>query len=598
MDYKINIYPSSERELNNIKVDNKEKTIKAVQVNKIRDVYKKRFGAAVQKFNDYALNGRVLSDYYKAVLDSNIPEVYRISVVVRYDLANPNEVQLIQKSFTDFRKKLEEHPWMATVAVYWMSVDEFKELDIFFVPVSDGYVTGLGTRNDLIDVTKKNAGSQENWNILKAMPVFVDQVDAIWRSSADSQIVSQDDLEKKAHIERNDPTSLHSIEIGMLKENMNHLQRITHENQMLEAQVDEEKRRIQKELIWTKESVPLIKKAEQERLDAIERARLDAARAEKEKIAQEQREKEERRRAEVARQQEALRLKEQARKNYGLRSVLEQDNSAFAAVMSGVAQQPAYTNPDLSANSPFYSIDGVMPVDMNKQAAPAAPAAPVMDEPEAPPATIDYGYQYTPTLPNEVLSNKIQQHIEWMSNYGINETTSANMLPKESLGSIQRLVIKGEVIVGFRDTRKYTLVGAQIFDCIFEDCEFTTDIYASVFVNCQFINCRVVRNKLSGCGLKNITANNGLVVDHVEFRQCTIIDSDFTTARFVGCTSAMPTKYSNLDFSNAQFQDCDMKRNVFESCQFNNTVFDTCDARATFFNNCNKDTIQNINSMI
>lgn len=592
MDYKITVYPSSERELNNIKADHKEKTIKAVQSLKIRDIYKKKFGAAVQKFNDYALNGKIISDYYKAIFDSNIPEVYRISVVVRFDLANQNEVQLIQKSFTDFKKKLDEQPWLAISSVYWMSIDEFKELEIFFVPISDGYVTGLGTRNDLIDVTKKLAGTQENWNILKAIPVFTDHIEGLWKSCADSNIVSQDEMERKAHIAKEDPTSLHSIEIGILKENMNHLQRITHENQMLEAQVEEEKRRIQKELIWTKDAVPLIMKAEKERLDAIECARLEAARAEKERIAQEERAKEERRRAEIARQQEAARLKEQARKNYDLRSVLDQDNSAFASFMS-TPKEPAYSNPDLTAASPFYSMNGMAPVDMGQ--APAQEVAPT--QPIVPQTPVQNS-QYAGSMPVELFADKIQQHIDWMQNYGITETTSANMLPKESLNSIQRLIVKNEIIVGFKDTRKYTLVGAQFFDCIFENCEFTSDIYASVFVNCKFINCKVIRNKLSGCGLKNVVCDKDVLVDHVEFRQCTIIESDFMQVRFVGCTSAMPTRYSTLNFAGAYFQDCDMKRNTFDDCKFDNATFDTCDARAAVFNNCSKNSIQNIRSMM
>ena len=485
---------------------------------------------------------------------------------------------------------------MAICSVFWMSVDEFKELEIFFVPVADGYVTGLGTRNDLIDVTKKLVGAQDNWNILKAMPVFVDQINELWKASADPAISAQEEVEQRAHVEKNDPTSLHSIEIGMLKENMNHLQRITHENQMLEAQVEEERRRIQKELIWTKEAVPLIQKAEQDRIEAIERARLEAARAEKERIAQEERAKEERRRAEIARQQEAVRLKEQAKKNYGLRSMLDQDSSAFASFMQTSNKTTA--NPDLNAASPFFSIGGMAPVDfgVNAPAAevPVAAEAPVVEVPAVP----QYVSQYAPTMPVEVFADKIQQHIDWMDNYGIAETTSANMLPKESLGSIQRMIIRGEVIVGFKDSRKRTLVGAQLFDCIFENCEFTADMYASVFVNCKFINCTVSRNKLSGCGLKNITCDSSLFVDHVEFRQCTIIDSDFVGVRFVGCTSAMPTKYNGLNFSGAQFQDCDLKRNMFENCKFDNTVFDSCDARATTYNNCSKNSLQNINSML
>ena len=98
--------------------------------------------------------------------------------------------------------------------------------------------------------------------------------------------------------------------------------------------------------------------------------------------------------------------------------------------------------------------------------------------------------------------------------------------------------------------------------------------------------------------MKNVTCDKDVLVDHVEFRQCTIIESNFDEVRFVGCTSAMPTRYDNLSFAKAHFQDCDLKRNAFANCNFDLTLFDTCDARATTFTNCQKDTIQNINSMI
>ena len=117
-------------------------------------------------------------------------------------------------------------------------------------------------------------------------------------------------------------------------------------------------------------------------------------------------------------------------------------------------------------------------------------------------------------------------------------------------------------------------------------------------MNCKFINCKIIRNKLSGCGLKNVMCDKDVLVDHVEFRQCTIIESDFTQVRFVGCTSAMPTRYSALNFAGAYFHDCDMKRNTFDDCKFDNATFDTCDARAAIFNNCSKNSVQNIRSMM
>lgn len=604
MDYKINVYPSSEKDLLNIKTDHREKTIKAVQVGKLKELYKKKFGAAVQKFNDYALSGKIISDYYKAICDSNIPEVYRLTVVVRYDLANPNEVQLIQKSFTDFKKKLDEQPWMTINSVYWMSVDEFKELNIYFVPVSDGYVTSLSTRNDLIDVTKSLIGSKDNLNILKAMPLFVQQIDAIWKACADSQIVSQDELEKKARLGNNeDPNSLHSIEIGMLKENANHLQRLTHENQMLEAQIAEEKKRINKELNWTKEMIPAIQRAEQERLNAIEHAKMEAIRAEKERIAAEQRAKEDRRRAEEARQQEAARLKEQARKNYDLRSVLDQ-NVGFAGFPSdAMPQEPELARPmDFNVASPFNTLNGMAPVD-----APAAPQQPQFTQPQINPFGMNMSAPapvapqaaptHTATMPNEVFTHHLHQHMEWMSRFGINENMAVNVLPQESLSDIQRLVLKDHVIVGYKNSESFSLVGAQIFNCVFENCELSIGLYASVFVGCKFINCTIFDTKIERSGFKEVTCSNGTKLRNVDFNDCTAINSDVSNTGFVSVTSTMQSQYNNLNFTNAKFDACDIKRNTFNNSNFDGVQFTNCDARAAVFNNCNTATMSTASSL-
>jgi hypothetical protein len=59
----LNIYPSSEREMQNIKADNNTKQIKILQEQKLPVLYKKTFGAAVKKYNERAISGKLIHNY-------------------------------------------------------------------------------------------------------------------------------------------------------------------------------------------------------------------------------------------------------------------------------------------------------------------------------------------------------------------------------------------------------------------------------------------------------------------------------------------------------------------------------------------------------
>ena len=612
MDYQLNVYPSSEKELLNVKTDHRAKQIKVVQEGKIRDLYKKKFGQAVAHFNDYALSGKRIEDYYKSIVASNIPEVYRLCVIVRYDLANQNEVQLIQKSFTDFQKKLAEQSYMAICSVYWMSVDEFKELNIFFVPVSDGYVTQLSVRNDLIDVAKKMANTKENWNILKAMPVFVQNIEMLWKACCDSQIVSQSDLEKKSRTnDLNDPMSLHSIEVGLLKENMNHLQRLTHENQALEAQVAEEKKRILDELAWSKKMGPAIVQAENDRLAEIKRQEEEAVRAEQERIAAEERAKEERRKAEELRQQEAARLTEQAKKNFSLRSMIYQNDNSFTGF-------PAEEHNPLSDANPFNTMNGMSPAPAQPQTQPEIPSTPVTvqspietpvaedDVPPAVPATnttpqmpqIPVNVPTIGTITNEEFMARIKAHAEWMNKYRITEYMTVNDLTPEALSDTNRLTLNGQTIVGFKSSGEDLLVGAQIYNCTFVNCKLSGEFYASVLVNCTLINSTVELTKFERSGIKNLNCQGTTSFKRLEIRDCTIIESSFMDVQLEETTSTAGNQFSKLNFTRAKLIGCDFKRNTFNECVFDNATFESSDARAVEFNNCNMNNINTIHSLI
>ena len=235
MDYQLNVYPSTEKELLNVKADNNTKQIKVIQENKLQPLYKKTFGPAVKKYNERAISGRLIDNYCKSIIDSNIPEVYKLVLIIRYELLNKTEVAAIQKAFADFKKALEKESYMVLVSSYAMSYDEYKELQIFFYPVSSDYATGLSVRNDLIDVVRKFNDIKESINIMQAMPMFVSKLEEVFNSVNEGQFISQEELEARAkNYQEQDPTTLHAIAVDTLKSQMNALQKINAENQNLE----------------------------------------------------------------------------------------------------------------------------------------------------------------------------------------------------------------------------------------------------------------------------------------------------------------------------------------------------------------------------
>ena len=107
MDYQLNIYPSTELEMKEFKSENSTKQVRALCENKLSTMYKKSFDAAVAKYNERVTSGRLIDNYLKSISESNIPELYRISLLIRYEPVNREEGEMVQKAFTDFKKKLD-----------------------------------------------------------------------------------------------------------------------------------------------------------------------------------------------------------------------------------------------------------------------------------------------------------------------------------------------------------------------------------------------------------------------------------------------------------------------------------------------------------
>ena len=533
MDYQLNIYPSSERDLMNVKADNITKQIKMLSEQKLPQLYKKSFSAAVKKYNERAISGKLIDDYYKSICASNIPEVYKLSLVIRYELLNKTEIAAIQKAFFDFKKALEKETFLVVVSAYVMSFDEFKELQIFFYPVCDGYVQGLGTRADLIDVTKKLYDQKENMNIIKAMPMFIKKIDDIFRTVHNGEFISQEELEAMArNITEENPLTLHAIAVETLKAQMNALQQMNAENQKYEMAVQAEKDRIINDLAWAKETEKKIYKAEQDRIEEERRKEEAARRAEEARRILEAQRKEEARLREEERRLEAERLAEQARRN----------------------------------------------VEMMKQLAAAEEA-----ERQRKMSRQQIGQSEFGSL--------IEQHLQWQELYGITEEAEYDKLPDDAKRDPRRLSLHKADINSVSFDPTIELVAIELVDCEFTDCHITFKLTASSLEKCVLINTDISDSEFNKCVLNKLRVD-GLMITNVQFDDSTIMRTSFKDAILEEWFGAPATSFIKCDFTNTQLKGCDMKKNAFMNCDFTETSFISCDLRDAAFQVCKLETMK------
>ena len=533
MDYQLNIYPSSERDLMNVKADNITKQIKMLSEQKLPQLYKKSFSAAVKKYNERAISGKLIDDYYKSICASNIPEVYKLSLVIRYELLNKTEIAAIQKAFFDFKKALEKETFLVVVSAYVMSFDEFKELQIFFYPVCDGYVQGLGTRADLIDVTKKLYDQKENMNIVKAMPMFIKKIDDIFRTVHNGEFISQEELEAMArNITEENPLTLHAIAVETLKAQMNALQQMNAENQKYEMAVQAEKDRIINDLAWAKETEKKIYKAEQDRIDEERRKEEAARRAEEARRILEAQRKEEARLREEERRLEAERLAEQARRNVEMMRQL-------AAAEEAERQRK-----------------------MSRQ-----------------------------QIGQSEFGSLIEQHLQWQELYGITEEAEYDKLPDDAKRDPRRLSLHKADINSVSFDSTIELVAIELVDCEFTDCHITFKLIASSLEKCVLINTDISDSEFNKCVLNKLKVD-GLMITNVQFDDSTIMRTSFKDAILEEWFGAPATSFIKCDFTNTQLKGCDMKKNAFMNCDFTETSFISCDLRDAAFQVCKLETMK------
>ena len=527
MDYQLYIYPSSARDLQNVKADNNTKQIKILSENKLHGLYKKSFGAAIKKYNERIISGKLIDDYYKSIAESNVPEVYKMSLIIRYDIANKTEIAAIQKAFLEFKKMLEKEQYMVMAASYIMSYDEYKELQIFFFPVSTGYSVGLSVRTDLIDVTKKLCGIKDNLNIAQAMPLFVSYIDTLFAPINNGQFISQEELEAKAkNIVKANPMKLHAVAVDALKAHMNSLQKVNAENQKLEAAIDAEKKRIQHDIDWVKEMENAIYEAEVARIAEEKRLAEEARKAEAARRAMEAQRREEERLREEERRLEAARLAEQARRNIELRKQM-------------ALQEEAEQKRRMSRTQ----------------------------------------------IDQETFARLIERHLTWQEVYGIDENSESNNLPEDALKDPRRLDLAYANINGVNFDCSIGLIGAVFNECDFIDCRISVELIASSVENCKFMNSELGGIIINRCILSNVDLDR-LSIENVAIGDSTIMKASMRGTAVRELNAAPATSFIKCDFSNAFFQGCDMKKNAFMNCNFTDASFVSCDMRNSSFQVC------------
>ena len=538
MDYRLNVYPSSELDMKNIKANNATKQIKMIVDNKLPMLYKKNFGEAVKKFNETAISGRLIEDYYKSIVKSNVPEVYYVDLLIRYDLANKEDVNTINKLFGEFKKVFEKAEGLQTVAIYHMSFEEYKEMQIYFFPVVSGYITGLKTRNDLIDFVRNTIGTKDNMNIKQAMGHFTQYVDTLLNTVNEGRIISQAELEAQANkIQTEDPLLVHAIAVDALKLQMNSLQKLSAENDMLQNAINDAKIRIEKDLRWSKEMISTIQLAEKERIIEEKRKRDEELRQEQERRAAEAQRREEERLKEEARRLEAEQYAAQAKRNLELRRQMEQQQAE--------EQRRQQSRVNISQDS---------------------------------------------------FTRLVEQHVQWQQFYGINPNTDLTVLSVDAENDPRRMVLTNANLNDIALDINVELIGVVFDGCEFINCKIKVDLTNVRVDDCILNNTSVENMRIENGAVYNLHAL-GTRMENITIHNTTVTRGNFKHAHLSKIMSAPGNSFARCDFANAIMNSCDMKRNAFSNCDFTDAVLTTCDMRESSFQVCKMERLRNEGSL-
>lgn len=540
MDYQLNIYPSSEIEMKNLKSENTHKHIKVICDNKLAVMYKKSFDAAVLKYNERVTSGKLIDNYLKSISESNIPEIYRLSIVIRYEPVKAEEGEAINKAFTEFKKKLDEDNKLVIVSAFTTAQNEYKTLEIFFYPVCKGFVTGLEVRNDLIGIVKQIEGmdSAKEINIIQAMPLFVKYIEGIFNEVNNGQFLSQEELEEMARRQDiNDPLILHAIAINTLKTQMNEMDALSRESQDIEDAVEREKNRIKNDFEFVAIKEKEILAAEEARLEAERQLELERQRIREEQRRREAQRREEERLMEESRRLEAKRFAEQAKRN------IEMHNQ------------------------------------MAKQVAPAVVEV-----------------EQRRTIEDAAYFNElIERHIKWQEYHNVTKETNYNKISRSAMTDPRRLSLVNVDFIGLEMSLPL-LVGVSFKNCTFTDCVVTADIYSSSFESCRFINTQLPNTRLTKCAMSGLTLDRTRF-DSIALSVTAIMKTSFSNCIFSKVDSKFKNSYTKCNFENSQFDECNFRKSSFADCNFEYAQFVNSDMRETVFQSCKTGNIENIDSL-
>ena len=569
MDYQIHIYPSSARDMQNIRAENSTKQIKVIQEGKLPALYKKSFGAAVTRYNERVTSGKLIDNYYKSIVASNVPEVYKMSLLIRYDVMSKSEASIINKAFSEFKKALEKEDYLVVVSVYTMTFDEYKELQVFFYPVVNDYPTGLSVRSDLIDLTKKLCGVKGHITIMQAAPLFVEHLDKLFEPINNCQFLSQEQLENLAkQAATEDPMDLHAIALDTLKTQMRNLQKINAENKRLEAAIEAEKARIQHDIIWAKETEQEIYRAEEARLEEQRRIAEEARKAEEARRALEAQKREEERLRQEARRVEAERLAEQARRNLELRKQLEMAK-AQAADRERETELRQLEEFARRQETPGVGLENHRIDDVKRERL----FEPIVEEDPITEIKI---------FDQDSFSQLIERHVEWQDAYQIDQETELDDLTEDALLDDRRINLIGAEIDGVEIDNDVCLICAALHKCKFTNSKIAAEFVSSSITECDFINTNLNNIVLRKSRVSDVNID-GLNIDGMR-----VYDSQwsYVSARnsvISNLFSHQKMRYAKCDFTEATLKNCDMKNNRFVRCDFTNTKLESCDMRSSIF---------------
>lgn len=284
MYYTLSLVPFSETEMELDIAAQKKNKAKIITQKKLKVVYTTLFSKAVRTYNNQAVSDSFIGDYYQAIKESNIPEVYQLNLTVIF---GPNEnvrQAKVHQAIQKFYKTMSSESYLSIVAAYEQNGKEQEALTMYFVPKAEGYASGLLVRSDLIDAVCRlyNISDDEcaKMPLVTAIQYYSDYLKEYWKDFSNNMPSQEEqDLsvleELDTEDQENSPLKTHEVAAAALKDQLQRYETLQNENQNLQLQMEQEQKRIESSFDWVAEKTDEIKLAEKKRLEQEELARKE-----------------------------------------------------------------------------------------------------------------------------------------------------------------------------------------------------------------------------------------------------------------------------------------------------------------------------------